>query len=137
MADIYGDIDSATVDRALRIERTVRRLCETVEAQHPEDVAASSDPLVLDDAHLESTRFFLLQMALQVFADTTGEERPSGRVFYDLTGSNGRMPLAAASFLPFEHVVCMEPLAGGRALAAALFRERDMRLARRWRRACC
>ena len=72
MAESYGDIDAGSVNRAISIEKTVRKLCEAVEASHAADVVAMRDPLVLDDGHLESTRFFLLQMALQVFAATPG-----------------------------------------------------------------
>ena len=96
MCAAYGDIDSSVVSRAISILGTVNKLCDGVRGSHAGDLEAHADALVLDDAHLDETRFFLLRLALQVYADYCSEAAPAGRTFCDLTGSMGRASLAAS-----------------------------------------
>lgn len=134
MTAAYGDIDGGACSRAISIYRTVNKLCESVAAAEAAERAVGPPrDLVRDDSHLDETRFFLLDLALQVYADFSKEARPGGRRFCDLTGSDGRAALAASLFLPWACCATLEPLAEGRGRAAALFRERDQRLARRRR----
>ena len=67
MCAAYGDIDSSVVSRAISILGTVNKLCDGVRRSHAGDLEAHADALVLDDAHLDETRFFLLSCG------TTGE----------------------------------------------------------------
>ena len=81
---------------------------------------------------IAAPRFYLLDLALRVWSETTYAHLPERR-FVDLTGSNGENCVAASLLRDWVSCRSIEPMHEARVLAKALVDERDKRHNRRRR----
>jgi len=92
MAFPFTDVDESELARTLDLWGTIEKLALGVSSES-------------EDA-LDSTRFFLLTAALKTYAAKCGF---SNGQFYDLTGSRGKLALAASLLNNWRGITALEP----------------------------
>ena len=98
-----------------RASRVARRIGEVVRC------AGQGMLLGEDEKVSEELRFFLVYAGLQAFAERAALCGPRQRTFYDLTGSRGRLCLAASALMEWTRCVSLEGSKEARSSAKALF----------------
>ena len=135
-AEQYADLDAPSVARSVSVERTLQTLVNLSAQAHPLETSTLKGAREGVDGeeqrHLTAPRFYLLDLALRVWSETTYAHLPDRR-FVDLTGSNGENCVAASLLRDWVSCRSIEPIPEARVLAKALVDERDKRHNRRRR----